>query len=316
MSNPIEVMGLSKTFGSTQALREINCTVKRGSIHGFLGPNGAGKTTTIKIILGMIPADGGDVRLFGERVEVGSLTHLLSRVGYLPQEPVFPEHFTGREVLEFTAAAYGIPYSKTRIKELLDEFDLTAAAKRKVKGYSTGMRQRLGLAAVLLPEPELLILDEPVSALDPEGRYMVLEKIKQLKGRATVFFSSHILADVERVCDTVTIISSGAVVTQASMDSLRQQYRSSNYLLQVVPQDLERAQQVLTGLGIAFASTDYNKLSFRYEGTAPAEVSRLILQPLLEQGVGIVGFSYQQATLEDIFLSLVNGGKSDEANAV
>ena len=191
----IEVNNLTKQFAGHRALSGIDFTVQRGSIHGFLGPNGAGKTTAIKIILGLIPATSGRVRVLGEPLRFGRRLNFLQYLNYLPQDPVFPEGLTGREALSLVADIYRLDKKRklSRIERLLGYFQLNDAASRRVGAYSRGMQQRLGIAAVLLSEPELLILDEPVSALDPEGRRRVLEIIMKLKGRATVFFSSHIL---------------------------------------------------------------------------------------------------------------------------
>lgn len=227
----IEIINMSKSFRGHRALQGISLEVPPGAVYGFLGPNGAGKTTAIKILMGLLNPTGGSATMLGQEVRPGLSRGLKKRIGYLPEEPTFPEALTGREVLDFVRAANGITpdEGQIRIDKILARFDLTAAANRRAAAYSRGMKQRLGLACVLLPEPELYILDEPVSALDPVGRLETLELLASLRGKATVFFSSHVLADVERVCDRVAVLHRGKLLLQSSLASLLEQYRLPRY---------------------------------------------------------------------------------------
>ena len=306
--NAIEIRDLSKGFHGHRALQGISLEVPPGAVYGFLGPNGAGKTTAIKILMGLLNPSGGSATLLGQEVRPGLSRGLKRRIGYLPEEPAFPEALTGREVLEFVRAVNGIPAEegRARIGQILTRFDLDAAADRRAAGYSRGMKQRLGLACVLLPQPELFILDEPVSALDPVGRLEVLELLASLRGKATVFFSSHVLADVERVCDRVAVLYQGRLLLQSSLNSLLEQYRLPRYRIsfrEEPPAGLDgelrsrswaRKVEVYPG-GIAVESDP--------DGLAQMEEELL---PLLA-GCGAVVTSYerQHEDLEMIFLKLL-----------
>jgi ABC-2 type transport system ATP-binding protein len=311
MTNCIEINGVSKTFGDTPVLRGIDCTVREGSVHGFLGPNGSGKTTSIKTILGLYRADAGDIKLFGQPVRFGSIRPHLQKIGYLPQDPVFPDQYTGIEVMELVAHLYGIPAGEKveRIKALLKSFDLLNAGKKAVKNYSRGMKQRLGLATVWLPRPKLMILDEPVSALDPEGRYFVLEKIKEVKGESAVFFSSHILSDVERVSDRITIIGGGKVLLEDSMDNIRGKYVSSSFILRIPFDRVQDAVSILSGIPeIQTVETDANNLLLNTDSPNMELTANRALRAMLDANITVHRFSVQEPTLEDVFLQLINGG--------
>ncbi|MBK8647440.1 MAG: ABC transporter ATP-binding protein [Gemmatimonadetes bacterium] len=218
----LDIRSLRKEFGTAVALDGISLAVPNGSIFGFLGPNGAGKTTTIRIVTGLAHATAGTVRVLGR-----DLAHdraaIAREIGFLPDVPGFYDWMTAVEFLGFTGRLFGLGGSalRQRVDDLLDLAGLTNVATR-IGGYSRGMKQRLGIAQALINAPRLLILDEPTSALDPIGRREVLETVASLRGRATVFFSTHILADVERVCDTVAILDHGQVVANSSVAALKQ----------------------------------------------------------------------------------------------
>ncbi|MGB4682373.1 MAG: ABC transporter ATP-binding protein [Firmicutes bacterium] len=306
--NAIEIRGLSKSFRGHRALQGISLEVPRGSVYGFLGPNGAGKTTAIKILMGLLNPSGGSAALLGEEVRPGLSRELKKRIGYLPEEPAFPEALTGREVLEFVGEVNGIPLQErgSRIDQLLERFDLAAAANRRVAGYSRGMKQRLGLACVLLPQPEVYILDEPVSALDPVGRLEVLELLASLRGKATVFFSSHVLADVERVCDHVAVLYRGRLLMQSSLDNLLERYRRPRYRIsfrEAPPPGLADALRRHPWAGSVEAYPGELVVEAAPGGLAQMEAELL---PLLA-GCGAVVTSYvrEQEDLEMIFLKLL-----------
>jgi len=304
----IEVSNLSKTFGSQQALSALHFQVRRGSVHGFLGPNGAGKTTTIKIILGLTSADQGQIRVLGQPLIYGRRHNHLRYLNYLPQDPVFPEGLTGAEALSLVAGVYGIERSKSRfrINKLLDHFDLQDAANRRVGVYSRGMQQRLGLAAVLLTEPELLILDEPVSALDPDGRKRVLEIINKLKGRATVFFSSHILADVERICDYVTIINKGRKLLDAKIRDLLNRYAIEQYNLTVKPEHFQLAANLIRqNSHVRKVTAHLNQLTVISKPGESSKMTEEILYDLVNSGVVITEFTPTRTNLEDAFFRVL-----------
>ncbi|QXE92343.1 ABC transporter ATP-binding protein [Geomonas subterranea] len=266
--NPLEIDRLSKTYrgkrlAKVAALSDLSLQVGSGEVFGFLGPNGAGKSTTIKSIMGFIRPDAGTVTLFGKPVQ-DPASHL--RVGYLPENPSFYDFLSAREYLRFVGRAFGMDAGAiaSRSAQLLELLDLAGAADRPMRGYSKGMVQRLGLAQAMLHDPDLYILDEPMSGLDPVGRSLVKEIIRDLKRRGkTVFFSTHITADVEVVCDRVGIVVGGRL---RAIDSVANILQSGleGYLLQVTrggaqeELQVEKAQlqQVLSDLVAAGATID------------------------------------------------------------
>lgn len=321
MEYALEATNLVKEFSNHKALQGIDFKVPRGSIYGFLGPNGAGKTTAIKIILGLISATEGKISVLGQEVRFGFRADYLKRVGYLPQDPVFPEGLNGREAMETVAGIYKMdPVKRSEmINSLLSEFQLSDAAKRRVDAYSRGMKQRLGIAAVLLTEPELLILDEPVSALDPEGRRKVLELISSLRGKATVFFSSHILADVERVCDHVTIIDNGIKLMETGTKELLDEFAMEQYVVTVNQGQTEKACELLQGQdwlrGVEVM--DGNLLVTSQPGQL-GKLAEGILPLLVSNGVIVTEFKHRRVDLEEIFFRVLqqnnsgNGGEKHE----
>jgi ABC-2 type transport system ATP-binding protein len=221
----IRCVGLSRNYGEVQALKNLNLSVPYGSIFGFLGRNGAGKTTTIRLLVGLAQPDAGSAWVAGiEATRTDSIAR--QRFGYLPQDPTFYRWMTPVEYLDYAARLFNLPQKerKNRIDEMLQLVDLKSAARRKIGGFSGGMIQRLGIAQALIHRPPVLFLDEPTSALDPAGRYEVLELIAGLRGKVTVFFSTHILNDVERICDTVAIIHKGELLLESDREELINQY--------------------------------------------------------------------------------------------
>lgn len=225
MMNAVEVVELSKSypgkkFGKVAALNDLSFEVHTGEVFGFLGPNGAGKSTTIKILMGLLRPGCGSVSIMGEPVQNPQSRR---RVGYLPENPAFYDFLTAREYLEFVGRTFAMPGEKIKLESdrVLSLLDLTSAADRPLRGYSKGMVQRLGLAQAMLHDPDLYILDEPMSGLDPVGRSLVKEIIKDLKSRGkTVFFSTHITADIEVVCDRVGIVSGGRLRAVDSVSNI------------------------------------------------------------------------------------------------
>ena len=232
----------------------------------------------------------------------------MQHVNYLPQDPVFPEGLTGIEALSLVADIYKLNHRKSqkRISRLLDYFQLSEAAKRRVGAYSRGMQQRLGLAAVLLTEPELLILDEPVSALDPEGRRKVLDIVSRLKGRATVFFSSHILADVERVCDHVTIIDRGKKLLDAETRELLSRYAMEQYIVTVKPEQVNHAAALIkNNSAVREVSLQDGKLLVISEPGRSVAMAEELLPELIRQGITVTEFMQNRTNLEDAFFKIL-----------
>ena len=224
--NAIELRELNKSFrldlkvGRRQALNALSLTVKPGEIYGFLGPNGAGKTTSIKILVSLLRADSGSASIFGLDP---ARNETRKRIGYLPESPVFYDHLTGREFLRFCGKLCGVRGAdlEARATRLLQEVGLAHAGDLQIRRYSKGMNQRVGIAQALLHDPELVILDEPMSGLDPIGRAEVRDLILGLKKRGkTVFFSTHIIPDVEMICDRIGLINRGRMVSEGSVGEL------------------------------------------------------------------------------------------------
>jgi ABC-2 type transport system ATP-binding protein len=220
----IRTRGLRKRYGTHEALAGLDLEVAPGRVVGFLGPNGAGKTTTLKILLGLTAPSDGTAELFGRDVRERSF-ELRRRVGFLAQEPRFYPYLTARETLALVARLYGLGSAteeRGRIDATLERVGIAALADRRVGGFSGGERQRLGLAQAALHDPDLLILDEPAASLDPMGRRDVLTILKRLEGRATVFFSTHILDDVQRIADEVAIVDRGRLRSQGRLSEMLQ----------------------------------------------------------------------------------------------
>ncbi len=221
----VHVENLVKHYGAVHALDGLNLDVAAGKVYGFLGPNGAGKTTTLRILTGLAHPTSGKAQVAG--VDVLRDGHNLARhIGHLPEEPAFYPWMTPLEFLDYLGHLYGFSAAerRSRTRELLVLVRMEDVSKRRIGGFSRGMRQRLGVAAALIHHPEVLFLDEPASALDPAGRKEVLDLIENLRGQCTVVMSTHILADVERVCDVVGIIAKGRMLVQSPREELLERY--------------------------------------------------------------------------------------------
>ncbi|MBE0686562.1 MAG: ABC transporter ATP-binding protein, partial [Anaerolineaceae bacterium] len=242
----IQTQNLSKNYGNFQALQSLNLNVPANSIVGFLGPNGAGKSTTIKLLLGLTKPTDGSGTIFGMDI-VKENQDIRRRVGYLAQNPNFYEHMSARQIMDFTVRFFFRgPHNliRERIDETLKLVGLDDKADRPVRGFSGGERQRLGIAQAQVNYPDLLILDEPAAALDPQGRRDVLEVMEKLRKHTTIFFSTHILDDVQRVSDRVIILNHGELIAQGSVEELLSASPGLNYRL-VLKGDASRAQQHL-----------------------------------------------------------------------
>lgn len=230
--NVLEIQGLRKQFGLHQVLKDVNVNVPEHSVFGFLGKNGAGKTTTMKIVLGLLQAEGGEVHVMGRKVVYGQ-TDTNRFVGYMPDVPEFYNYMSAIEYLKLCGQIAGMSDKNICIKseELLEIVGLKGVKKR-VGGYSRGMKQRLGIAQALFHEPKLLICDEPTSALDPVGRREVLEIMEQVREKTTVVFSTHVLTDVERICDRVAVLDGGEIVLTGQLEAIREKNRKNQILLE------------------------------------------------------------------------------------
>jgi ABC-2 type transport system ATP-binding protein len=276
-----------------------------------LGPNGAGKTTTIRILTGLARADGG--RAWIDGLEVTREPRAVSRhIGYLPQEPSFYPWMTAREFIDYVGRVFGLAAAERaqRTEELLDLVGLAEAAGRRIGGYSGGMGQRLGIAQALVHHPPVLLLDEPVSGLDPAGRRELLQLIERLRGQCTVFMSTHILADVERVCDAVGIISRGRLVAEAPQQELLDRYAVPAFELEVDNRftaqlsawaDDLRAQPWVTSVRL-------DRSTARVVVDDVEVARRELLVSALAVGLALNRYEMVRPSLEDVFLRLVQGG--------
>ena len=237
----IKTVNLCKNFGTFHALEDLNLEVACNSVYGFLGPNGSGKTTTIRMLTGLSNPTSGQSLIMGYDSSDRSL-HARRLIGYLPDVPAFHKYMSGLEYLIFCGELNGFTYdeAKKQAHKHLDRTNLADASMRKTSGYSRGMKQRLGLAAALVGDPQVLFLDEPVSALDPIGRAEVISIIRELKDYKTIFLSTHILADVERICDKVGIINHGRMIVSDTVKELKSSYAQNRFILRFAhdPADL------------------------------------------------------------------------------
>jgi len=301
--NAIEITRLVKTFGDAVALDGIDLAVPHGSVFGFLGPNGAGKTTALRILTGLARPTAGEARILGVNVSAaGNIVR--SRIGYLPDVPGFYPWMTAMELVEFAGRLFGIEPTtlRERAESLLQMAGLSDV-KSKVGGFSRGMKQRLGIAQALINAPSVLLLDEPTSALDPIGRREVLEMIASLRGRTTVFFSTHILADVERVCDTVAILDRGKVVANAPIAELTRRAAVDRLVIEVegdpaaLIRDLERRPWLRS------IERDEGRLMLAVSDLKAAQ--RELPAAIAAAELGLKRFEAAEVSLEDMFVELV-----------
>jgi ABC-2 type transport system ATP-binding protein len=298
--NAVEIHGLVKRFGSFTALAGFDLSVPRGSIFGFLGPNGAGKTTTLRIMTGLAHATAGHVVIEGVTVGKGR-----PPISYLPDTPSFYGWMRAREFLAYIADLHGLDHPP--INATLERVGLLDAAKKRVGGFSRGMKQRLGLAQALLPAPKVLLLDEPVSALDPAGRKEVLDILSGLRGELTVFFSTHILNDAERICDDVGIIDHGRLVLESRRDDLLARYARPIFEIDAVPDEIPQLGALAAKLRALPWVERVSQEGARLRVTVnDVDAARREVLPMLV-GLSVSRFEMLGATLEDIFLALTNG---------
>ncbi len=300
MSPAVETFELTKVYGSVRALDGLTMTVPRDRIVGLLGPNGAGKTTTLRVLLGLAHPTSGTARVLGTDTRSAR-----QQIGFLPDVPGFHPWMTAPEWLQFAGRLFGLPESviNKRSAALLDQVGLTTS--RRIGTFSRGMKQRLGIAQALINAPDLLILDEPTSALDPHGRMDILNLIAALRGRTTVLFSTHLLADAERVCDQLVIVDQGKVVASGTVAELRHARSGAGTLFDLDftgPAD-QLTQRLsaehwcsgceLTPTGAVITASDVTAARIRIPAV------------LAESGMGLVRFEEREASLEDVFAHLV-----------
>lgn len=303
----VEIKNLVKMYGKFKALDDLTLTVKKGQVYGFLGPNGAGKSTTILSTLGLIRPQKGVVSLFGEEVfrdgkfNEGQLVKAKARIGYMPEHATLWDFLTPLQTLDILGESFGIPKDERlkRARELLEMLNLWEVRDKKIGKFSKGMRQRVLLAQALINDPELLILDEPMTGLDPKGVAEFKDVIReQKKAGKTVFFSSHILAHVEEVCDTVGVIVRGKLRVEDSIDTIKREFlKRAGYLILLE-----------TDRPVEFKDVDWEieRVSpTKYKIKAPEDVRAQINEMVWTQGAKILQLMVRVPSLEEIFLKLV-----------
>ena len=293
----LRITGLQKSFGDKQVLRGLDLAVPEHSIFGFIGKNGTGKTTTMKMILGLLKADAGQISVNGETVVYGQ-TSTNRHIGYLPDVPAFYPFMTAEEYLRFCCEISSMQKAEyeSRCKELLDLVGLSNE-KHRIKGFSRGMKQRLGIAQALLNRPKLLICDEPTSALDPVGRKEILDILLSVREQTTVLFSTHILSDVERICTDVAFLDKGVITMQGKLSDMKAQFRSEEYCLEIEREtDLPQLLHAFPHM----RQTGPNQLSFLESEYAIADVLRF----LADRKISILKLERIEPTLESLFMEV------------
>lgn len=318
MASAISCKDLTKRYGDVLALDHLSLDVPGGAVFGFLGPNGAGKTTALRLFTGLAFPDSGGATIAGMDVATGG-SALRRHIGFLDQSPQYYGWMRGRELLTFVGEIFGLRGTalRERVDETLALTGLSEAGRRRVSGYSGGMRQRLGLAQALINQPEVLFLDEPVSSLDPEGRHDILEAIASLRGKSTIFMSSHVLADVERICDSVAIINHGRLIVSATVAELQERYAQPIFTIEPEPGQDAKLASLLTALREASWAGDvvqeHGVIRVLTRDTTLAR--REILGLLAAHAIEVHRFERGRPSLEDIFLRLVGPESAEKATA-
>ena len=295
----LEISHVSKFFGSNKVIEDLSFSVPEHSVFGFIGKNGAGKTTTMKMVLGLLKADGGEILVNGEKVSFGQNT-TNRYIGYLPDVPEFYGFLTPVEYLRMCGEITGMDkvQIKERSGELLSLVGLEAVNKR-IRGFSRGMKQRLGIAQALLNRPRLLICDEPTSALDPVGRKEILDILLSVKEHTTVLFSTHILSDVERICDRIAFLDEGKIALNGTIDELKNIRKGDSIEIEFFrPEDADLFLQVQKGA----ARTERTKVLL--SGGGQTDMIG-IMKTLAENHISIQRLEQLEPTLEDLFMEVV-----------
>jgi len=303
MTYIVKTNQLTKVYEGKEVVSAVNMNVKKGEIYGFLGPNGAGKTTVMKMLTNLTKPTSGDVEIFGERLTDQSY-EILKRMGTIIEYPIFYEKLTARETLELHCEYMGY-YNKQEIAHVLNLVKLTNTEEKRVKDFSLGMKQRLGIARAIITKPELLILDEPINGLDPIGIKELRELFKMLcmEYGITIIISSHILGEIEQLADTIGVIKEGRLITEVTMDTIN---RNQADYIEVIVNDGKKAAFILESklkMG-NFKLMDDNSIRI-YDLTVSQKV---LTKTLIEHDIEIEEISKKTSTLEDYFLKLINGG--------
>ena len=327
----LEINGLEKSFGDKKVLKGVNLMIPHKKVYGFVGRNGAGKTTTMKLILGLLNADKGEILVNGEKATYGN-TKTNRFIGYLPDVPEYYPYMTAKEYLNFCGEITDMDAKdiKHRTAELLEKVGL-GNEKHRIKGFSRGMKQRLGIAQALLNKPKLLICDEPTSALDPVGRKEILDILVAAKEETSIIFSTHILSDVEHICDEMALLNDGKVIMQGSIEEVKSRRRGN--ALEIVPENRDDAALIYSYIndltpasGAKSPAADHPVPQEKAEHSAMQEhsspcIAELtpsgsvilkneallpdILRYLADNNIPFIRIEKQEATLEDIFIEAI-----------
>jgi len=303
MTYAVETVDLTKQFGTYKAVDNLSLKIPAGSICGFLGKNGAGKTTTIKMLVGLAKPTNGSIFLMEAERRFGHCNN--GNIGYLPDVPNFYGYMTAPEYLDFCGKLYGMKGNKRkgRIDELLKRVDLLGV-KTRITGYSRGMKQRLGIAQALMNEPNVIFMDEPISALDPIGRHEVMEIIRSLRGLVTVFFSTHILSDVENVCDYGLILDKGKLLADNTIENIKEKYSSNIAKIRLCSSADSGKFYSLAKNHIDLAIEEKSPVEFLLRGTDIRVLGKCIPSMLSEAGIALESYQAYVPSLEDIFLEV------------
>jgi ABC-2 type transport system ATP-binding protein len=302
----IEATNLTKRYGEETAVEGINLTVERGGVHGFVGPNGAGKTTTMKMLVGLLDPTEGEVSIGGE--PAGSVA-AKRQIGYSPQELSLYDSMTARRYLHFMGRTAGMSKAaaRERTDELLEWINLTDAADRPVGGYSGGMQRRVSLAQAMIHDPDLLILDEPTTGLDPAGRQTIMDALESLPEEGmTVFVSSHVLAELEQYIDDVTIVRDGEHVVTDSVDAVRDEHGGEAFAVETG--DNERLEPLLAEHPLV-NSVEVDDDELLVMTDQPDEFRRQLQQLLVDEGISLHSLT-EKGTLQEAFTDIIDGGKA------
>ncbi len=314
MTHVIKTTNLTKIFNSKLiAVNNLNLEVEEGSIFGFLGPNGAGKTTAIRLLLGLLNPTAGEATVFGEKMTPNS-SALRKKIGFLPTNPKFPPKMTPIIYLDFIGKLFCLSKSErtSRLSMLIRSVDLLPSASQEIKGFSTGMVTRLGLAAALMNQPDLLILDEPTSGLDPVGRKSTLDMLEGIDSRKTILVSSHILSDIERICTHVGIINEGKLIYSGSIKGMKKHIQGNRFRVEL-DGDIDAFCNGLTSIeGVV----DFKKLgeltveiSFVSESSV-LKIALAVLNLISARGLDLISINSSISSIEDAFLELIEEEES------
>jgi ABC-2 type transport system ATP-binding protein len=299
----ITVNNLTKIYGSQKAVDGISFNVNKGEIVGFLGPNGAGKSTTMKIITGYLQADDGMAEVCGRQV-MDTDSETKKKVGYLPEaNPLYYDMYV-REYLDFISNVHVVKNKKQKIEEVIGQVGLAAEANKKIGQLSKGYKQRVGLAAALIHDPEVLILDEPTSGLDPNQIVEIREVIKKLGKEKTILFSSHILQEVQAICDRVVIINKGKIVADDDLSNLQKSKTGEHIVLVEFKESISADR--LTGLSGITNMEQLEVTKYKLQTANPESVRKQLLELSLQNNWNIVSLQTESSSLEEVFRSLTN----------